>query len=268
VDSVVALADSTAHVVRLAGPDPVAVRQVPSHDPEALAQAAGPGRSAVFCGPAEFSILRSQLASRGSEAQRDPEGWSGAEEAAARWAAASRIELVPPKLNRLRRKGRARIATGLILGGTVLLAASLGTSLWGAHRELEAVREARAALRDQVSPLLDARDSLEMLQTRAQSLDHLSRSSPLWTRSLVELSAVLPRDTHLTGLFASGDTLEIEGAGARAGEAIQALREAGIFEEVRLLGLVEREMEAGETVVERFRLWARLRGEPEQGERP
>jgi hypothetical protein len=74
----------------------------------------------------------------------------------------------------------------------------------------------------------------------------------------VELTALLPQDTYLTGFFASGDTLELEAAGSEAGVAIQALREAGLFEEVRLQGLVDRELSQGETVVERFRLWARL----------
>ena len=42
------------------------------------------------------------------------------------------------------------------------------------------------------------------------------------------------------------------------GNTGQILREAGLFEEVRLQGIVEREMEEGETVVERFSLRARL----------
>jgi hypothetical protein len=80
------------------------------------------------------------------------------------------------------------------------------------------------------------------------------------------LAALLPHDTYLTGLFASGDTVEIEAAGSEAGEAIRLLREAGLFQEVRLMGLVERELEEGETVVERFRLWARLPDRSGEGE--
>jgi hypothetical protein len=63
-------------------------------------------------------------------------------------------------------------------------------------------------------------------------------------------------------LFASGDTVELEAAGSRAGEAIQALRAASLFRDVRLQGVVERELENGETVVERFRVSARLAGVP------
>jgi hypothetical protein len=84
---------------------------------------------------------------------------------------------------------------------------------------------------------------------------------------LVELSALLPQNTYLTGFFASGDTVELEAAGTQAGETIQLLRESGLFEEIRLQGLVERELDEGETVEERFRLWARLpkRAEGEGG---
>jgi hypothetical protein len=150
--------------------------------------------------------------------------------------------------------------TGFQLAGAavVLILASLAAQLWGAHRELGMVRGRRAAIQADVAPLLQARDSLTGLRTQIESMDQLSMNTPVWTRSLVELAALLPMDTYLTGFFASGDTVELEAAGAKAGEAIQALSEAGLFEEIRLQGLVERDLEEGTTVIERFRLWARL----------
>jgi hypothetical protein len=90
----------------------------------------------------------------------------------------------------------------------------------------------------------------------------LANRTPRWTPVLAELASLLPRDSHLTALFTSGDTLELEAAGSRAGEAIQELRGSGVFEDVRLEGVVERELEDGETVVERFRVSARLAGGP------
>jgi Tfp pilus assembly protein PilN len=146
----------------------------------------------------------------------------------------------------------------MAFAAAALFIASLGVNYWGAQRELAAVRAERAAIRADVAPLLLARDSLNTLKTQVQSLEEVSRSTPVWTRSLVELTALLPENTYLTGFFASGDTVELEAAGAEAGPAIQALRQAGIFEEIRLQGLVERELEEGETVEERFTLWARL----------
>ena len=266
--SIVAIVSETAHVIRLSGKDVVAVRQVPARDLEAISQAAGQGggqgggEALVLASPQEYEGLRYALAGEGLKALQDPEGWPGAKEATAARAGSSLLELVPPTLAGERAERGRRTVTGLVAGAAVLVLASLGAQLWGARRELDAVLQQREAIRAEVAPLLEARDSLNNLQATVRSLEDLSRSSPVWTRSLVELSALLPQDTYLTGLFASGDTVEIEAAGAEAGEAIQILREAGLFQEVRLQGLVERELENGETVVERFRLWARL---PEAG---
>lgn len=260
VGSIVAVVGSTAYVLRLDGGDVVAVRQVAASDLEAVSQAAGGGGGQVLvvANPQDREGLRNTLADAGLTSLQDPEGWPGAEEATAGRAGSAFLELVPPTLAGERAEKGRRTALGLVCGAAVLVLASLGAQLWGAHRELQAVHEQRTAIRAEVTPLLNARDSLIDLQTTVRSLEGLSRRSPVWTRSLVELSALLPMDTYLTGLFTSGDTVEIEAAGAEAGEAIQILREAGLFEEVRLQGLVERELENGETVIERFRLWARL----------
>jgi len=137
-------------------------------------------------------------------------------------------------------------------GALALLLASAGAHFLGAHRELDALRERRMEIRDEVGPLLTAWDSLNALNTRIRDLQEIEETRPIWTRTLVELSALLPRDTYLTALFASGDTVEIEAAGTRAGEAIQLLRESGLFQDLRLQGIVERELDQGETVEERF----------------
>jgi len=220
----------------------------------------------VLATPPVFEDLSAGLARSGLTASRDPEGWPGAEESTAGRAATAVLELVPPSLAGERKKKGRRNTAGLVGAAVVLVLASLGAHLWGAYRELGALRERRASIESEVAPLRAARDSLNNLNTQIQSMEELSRSSPVWARSLVELAALLPEDTYLTSFFASGDTVELEAAGAQAGEAIQALREAGLFQEIRLQGLVERELEEGETVVERFKLWARLpsgRGEGE-----
>ena len=260
VKAVVSVVGPTAHVLRLEGADPVAVRQVSSADLAAVSAAIGegPGRVLVLAAPHLFEDLSAAMARSGMTTARDPEGWPGAEEGTARRAATAVLELVPPTLATERREKGKRNAGALAGAAVVLILASLGAQLWGAHRELGVVQERRASIRSEVAPLLSARDSLNGLTTQIRSMEELSRSSPVWARSLVELAALLPENTYLTGFFASGDTVELEAAGAQAGEAIQALREAGLFQEIRLQGLVERELEEGETVVERFKLWARL----------
>ncbi|MCI0432682.1 MAG: hypothetical protein L0271_03385, partial [Gemmatimonadetes bacterium] len=53
--------------------------------------------------------------------------------------------------------------------------------------------------------------------------------------------------------------LVIEASAARAGEAMQALRRAGSLSDLRLEGVVDRDLADGSTAVERFRLSALLR---------
>jgi Tfp pilus assembly protein PilN len=258
--AVVSVVGDTAHVLLLEGADPVAVRQIPAADRASVVNAlgGGSGRVLVLADPRAFEDLGAALAKNGLMAVRDPEGWPGVEEGTAGRAATGVLELVPPTLADERRE-KGRKVTGALVGAALaLLLASFGAQLWGAYRELGAIQGKRASIRSEVAPLLSARDSLNILTTQIQSMEELSRRSPVWARSLVELAALLPEDTYLTGFFASGDTVELEAAGAQAGEAIQVLREAGLFREIRLQGLVEREMENGETVVERFKLWARL----------
>lgn len=265
---VVAVVGDTAHVLRVEGTAVVAVRQLPATDVSAVAAAAGngPGRAVVLSSPPSFGELDRALTRVGWVVSRDPDGWAGAEEAAAARAGLGGLDLEPPSLAGERRERSRKRALALVGAAAVLLATAAGGQLWGAHRELAAVQARRAAIRGEVAPLLDSRDRLNDLTAQAGSMERLSRSAPAWTRTLVELAALLPEDTYLTGFYASGDTVELRAAGTRAGEAIQALREGGLFQEVRLQGQVERELAEGETVVERFRLWARLPGPGEEGE--
>ena len=267
VRAVVAVVGEVAHLLRLEGTRVVGVRHLPADDPSAVVAGMGdgPGTVLVLSSPPVFEELDRVLGRSGWVSARDPDGWAGAEESAAARAGLGGLDLAPPSARRERRERVRRSAAALVGGALVLLAASAAGQLWGAHRELAAVQERRARIRGEVAPLLSSRDRLNELTAQAGSMEHLSRNSPAWNRTLVELAAVLPEHTFLTGFYASGDTVELRAVGARAGEAIQALREAGLFQEVRLQGSVERELAEGETVAERFRLWARLPGGGEGG---
>jgi hypothetical protein len=267
VSGVVAVVGSTAHTMSLEGPDPWAVRQLPASDPAAVAEAVGGGSGSVLVldGSKGLEEIGSALTQVGATPVRDPGGWPGVEELTAAKASAPGLELVPPSLSEERREKGRRGALRLGFAAAALLIATLGVNFLGARRELAAVRAERASIRADVAPLLLVRDSLDALRTQVRSLEEISQNSPVWTRSLVELTGLLPENTYLTGFFASGDTVELEAAGAEAGPAIQALRGAGLFEEVRLQGLVERELEEGETVEERFTLWARLPASEREG---
>jgi hypothetical protein len=258
--ALIAVTADTAHVLRLEGRNPVGIRQLPVEDLTGLLEAVGSakGRALVLGDPRLTEPVHTLLAGKGWTVSGDPEGWAGAEETAAARAAPGLLELAPPAMVAEKEARARRNAAFLAAAAVVLVLGAAGAHLWGAYRELGAVRDQREAIRAEVGPLLDARDSLSQLRQQVETVQELGETAPLWTRSLVELAALLPPDTYLTGFFASGDTLELEAAGARAGETIQILREAGLFEDVRLQGIVEREMEGGETVVERFSLRARL----------
>jgi hypothetical protein len=262
VRGLVAVVESTAHVVRLDGRNPTAVRKIPSSDGSAIAGALlegeGKGKVRVLASPQAFEVLQGQLASHGLTAVRDANGWTGPRDAAASRADATELELLPATISVHRKERDQRRAVSLLGAAAVLILASLATHFVAVQRELATVRDRRADIRTEVAPLLTARDSLDLLTLQVESMEEISRKTPVWTRALVELAALLPQEIYLTGFYASGDTVELEAAGAGAGEAIQLLRGAGLFEELRLEGVVERELEDGETAVERFRLRARV----------
>ena len=260
VHSVVAVVGGTAHLVRLGGGDRGIVRQIPADDPAAVAAALGPSseRALVLAPSGAYDAMQRALAREGWSVSRDPEGWESAEESTAARAGAGGLEVLPPSVKEERRRETRRNASLMGAGAVALLLATAGVHLWGAHRELTSIQQRREEIRTEVGPLLLARDSLSALNARIQALRELEESTPVWTRSLVELTALLPRDTYLTAFYASGDTVELEAAGSRAGEAIQSLRASGLFEDLRLQGIVERELTDGETVSERFTVRGRI----------
>jgi hypothetical protein len=262
----VAVHGRSAVVMRLRAGSVESVRHADAADPASVLEAMGPG-------PGRLLLLapggvRDELAGAASRA-----GWveagsraAGALELAAERAADVELELVPPTLVARRAERSKRRALRLGTAAAALVALAAGAHLWGAHRELGAVRAERLAIADRVGPLLQERDSLQRLTDRVNAMSEVVRATPRWTPVLAELASLLPTDSHLTGLFTSGDTLELEAAGSRAGEAIQRLRASRTFADVRLEGVVERELENGETVVERFRVSARLADAPSEAE--
>jgi len=256
---VLAVLDDAVHLLRIDGDETITVRRVPIDLADEVVSAAGPA-------PGTFHFLGSGGRSERIGRALAAAGWTSsntartdsAEESAARNAGRSRLELVPPSLIAERWR-RSRSAAGrLAIAAAVLLAIAAATEMWGVRRELDAVRRERAAIRAEVAPLIEARDSISLLNDRTLAIRELEENTPRWTRALFDLALLLPADAHLTAMRTRGDTLVIEASGARAGDAIQALRRAGSLTDVRLEGLVERDLEEGSTATERFRLSARL----------
>jgi hypothetical protein len=263
--AIIAIEGSSAYVMRLEEGAATALRQVPASDLAGVADALGegPGKVTVLGPQGAEQVVADLSSSAGWVVDPVPGGAAGRSdplEVAAVWAVRSVLELVPPTLAAERESRRRRNVVRLGIAAAALVVAAAGANLWGTYHELDAVRAERLEIADRVGPLILARDSLRRLNDRIQATENLWANTPRWTPVLVELASLLPRDSYLTALYASGDTIELEAAGSRAGEAIQALRAAGLFQDVRLQGVVERELENGETVVERFRVSARLAG--------
>jgi hypothetical protein len=259
IRAVVAVEGVTAHVVRTSGGAPDQIRRVPV-EPAAVLEAVGsePGRVLLLADEPERAALAEALSG---------EGWvlakSGADasprRAAARHAADAAPELVPTPLAMARQEHSRRTTVRMVGAAIVVLAAAASVHLMGQVREYNAVRRERAELRDLVAPALAARDSLNAINDRLEELRALGDASAPWTFSLVEMSVLLPDDTHLISLRAAGDTAVVEAEGGRAGDALAALRTATTLEDVRVEGNIQREIEDGTASGERFTLSAVLK---------
>jgi hypothetical protein len=257
-DVVVALEGDAAHVLRTERGTLTVLRRVPAAWPDEVVAAAGSADgTAVVIGDAGARAALARALRAVGWTVDDTTDATAAETAAAH-AADAGLELVPPTLAALRRMRQRTTAWRIAAAAVLLIVGAAALELWGTRRELDAVRARRAEIRDSVAPLLVARDSLSRLDHRIASIRALDTDAPRWTRALFDLALLLPPDTRLTSLHATGDTVTIEAAGARAGAALQALRDANSLTDVRLEGTVERDLEDGTTAIERFRVRARL----------
>ena len=250
---VVALEGDTAYLVRLAGEEPERLRRVAVRDPAAVIEGAGsdPGRALLLAADPERAELARALQQAGwvllrSELPRN------ARLEAAHQAAEATPELVPAPMARARRQ-RSRRLTGRLLGAAaLLLVVAAAIHLWGIRRAFRDVQFERAQLRASVAPVLAMRDSLEQMFERAERIQALGQDVPQWTPLLIELSLMLPRDTYLLSFRAEGTRAVVDAVGGRAGETLAALRGATRFEQVRLEGVIQRDLVGGATSRERF----------------
>jgi hypothetical protein len=235
------------------------LRRVPATLPEELASAAGagPGVALVHAEGATRERIVRTLAGAGWTVP-DRGHMSSAAVAAAQFARAADMELTPPSLALARQRHdrvwavRAAVAAGLLLAGVA------GLELWGVQRELASVRARRAEIRDDVAPLLAVRDSMSRLLDWSERVQRLDDESPRWSRALFDIAMLLPEDAHIVILQTRGDTLRAEVIGAKAAQALQALRPATSLTGIRMDGVVERDLEEGTTSTERFRFTAQL----------
>jgi Tfp pilus assembly protein PilN len=261
--ALIAAVGDTLHVSRLVSGHLTVLRRVSVDSTDELGSAIGPGpgRALVLAPDAVRQQVTQVLAASGWQALPGP-AHATAESAAADFAQPNDLELVPLSLAVERGEQQRTLALRVAVAAALLLLGTGAVELWGVRRELNAVKDQRAELRPKVAPLLVARDSLNALEQRRDVVTGLTTRSPRWTPAIFDLALLLPEETHLTALRATGDTLVIEAVGSSAGEALEALRTAATLRDVKLEGVVDRELEAGATAQERFRIQARTKAAP------
>lgn len=249
---IAALGD-TLHTIRIESDSTTSVRKFPAADADAFGEVAGgTGGVALVLAPAEqrTGLLERLRVDGWVQARTDRP--MDAPEAAARGAADALPEIVPPFIARKRMTRERGFTSRVLAAAAVLLVVAAGVYYWGAARAYAAVRSERDQLRPVVAPALAARDSLDLMTSRLEELAALQDGTSGWTAFMVELAVLLPPETHLVSLRAVGDTVVIEGAGGRAGEALEALRTTPLLRDVQLEGPIQRDMEGGTTARERF----------------
>lgn len=189
----------------------------------------------------------------GSPFAESPEGL-----AAAFAPRASGPELLPEREHAGRRRREARRTLWLAATAVVLLAATAGLELWGARRELEAVRARRRTIQASVGEVMEVREAIGSLNGRLTSLAELEGSAPRWSDVVARVAERLPRDAHLTAFRGRADTLVLEGAAGRAGGVIAAMQRVPGLSGVRAGAPIRRETGERGGVVDRFSLVARV----------
>ena len=258
VRTFIAIDSGTAHVLRVVGGVPEQIRRVPAADQTAVLEAvgSGPGRALLLSDAETRAALAEPLAQKGWVLAKSAD--PSARLAAARHAGDAFPELVPTPLAWARKERSRQSAVRMVAAAIIVLAVASAVHLLGIVRDYNAVRRERQAIREAVLPALAARDSLDQINERLDELKSLGLESARWTFSLVELSVLLPPETHMISLRAAGDTAIVEAQGGRAGDALSALRTATTLEDVRIEGTIEREIEDGTASGERFTLSAVL----------
>jgi hypothetical protein len=143
----------------------------------------------------------------------------------------------------------------MLVAAGLLLVTAAGVYRVGVLRELRAVRAERAAMAPALDSLgLRARSNDPLAVDRA--VREVARAVVPWSRVLATLGVVLPRDAHVLGVRAAGDTLELEGVARDAGGVFTALEQAG-FTELSATAPMRRERSANGDVTERFTFRAR-----------
>jgi Tfp pilus assembly protein PilN len=131
--------------------------------------------------------------------------------------------------------------------------------LWGARRELGALRAQREALRPAVADAMAIRDSLGTVRGALETLASLEATAPHWSGFLTDVADYLPSGAHLLALRAAGDSAVLQGVAREAAGAFEAIRQIPDVSGVRAEAPIRQEIAADGTPREYFALGTKVR---------
>lgn len=231
-------------------------------DQALLAEAVRPlGAVAVVGAETARTVVVRSLASIGVSVQPTPEEWRSVAADPAALAAAMASAVTTPRLTSpSQRVSQAaavrRLAWQLGVAAMVLLLVAAALELFGARRELAAIRAARAEVAPAVQATLVGRSSMEEAYRRIAEVVAAERSAPAWSGVLAEFASRVPEDAHLTGFRARGDSLVVDGLATSASAVFQSLEESAGLANLRASAPVRRQAPEGSNPMERFTIAA------------
>lgn len=186
---------------------------------------------------------------------------------AAVWASQARgLELIPEARRELEVRRERKLAMRLWVAAAALVVVAGGLELWGAHRELAAVRAERETLAPVVAQAMAIRSALTAAEERISAVQALDHATPMWSSLLTGVALHLPEDAYLAALRGRPDSVVLEGVALRSAAVFEALGGMPGVVGVRAESPIRRETTREGGALERFTLAARLR--PGEGALP
>ncbi len=120
---------------------------------------------------------------------------------------------------------------------------------------VSALKKETVQLRQQVQPLEKTRDSLKKMESLFADIDDFVKLRPRLFTCFNEIARLIPEGTWFSRCVFQGTELSLQGQSRDTLKVIEALRTSGLFEQVKLVGSVNRLP----TGIEQFNLSIRLK---------
>jgi hypothetical protein len=172
------------------------------------------------------------------------------------------LELLPESVLVERQVAVRGLIRTLSIAAVALLLVAAALELWGQKRELREIQAQRAAIREGVTRIADARARISETEDRIAAL-RPAGSGAQWSVVIAEVARYLPRDAHLLAFRARGDSVIVEGSSSRATGVFTSLQRAPGLAGVSAAAPIRRDLSVDGDGMERFTLSASVAPPPE-----